>query len=201
MLNELKHLIEKYNEVVATIQKQIAQKPIPDDSLPDLILDYKLLPETPAVIEARISKQNALNETKKRNQDSATQKKEAYQHVVQLMHELRAELMHMEAISNSDDISQTDGPYCFFKHRFEAMCRTHPHWYHVQHYLALIYDDPIEEELEELVELQNRLKHLVERMERMERKAHTLEENQKHEPLKPEFKPSGGDPSKEDEKK
>lgn len=193
-LDELKQLIQKYNAAVSAVQKQL-KKPSDTDAPPHLILDCKPLPETPADIEAKIAKKDEQKEIQNQKQNTATHKKEDYQHIIQLMHNLRAELMHMEALLNEDDISVADKAHCFFKRQFEAIYRTHTHWYQLQHYLALTYDDSIEEELHELLELQNRLKHLV---EHMERKTNALAENQKYEPLKPELKPTDNHQKDED---
>ena len=128
-INELKHLIEKYNEAVFELRRQIKERTADDE-------DVK----------------------------QASAKDEAYVH--HLIHEVHAELIHLEEIHHKAAESEAEKQNHFFNHHTEVLAHANAHWFHARWHLELLFELALEEEVEELLLPQHRMKHLIEKIER-----------------------------------
>ena len=77
------------------------------------------------------------------------------------MHELRAELIHLEETHHKTSELEPEKGTHFFNHHAEAMQHTHEHKSHMQEDLDELFEALFEEELEEFLELQHRMKHVL----------------------------------------
>lgn len=120
------------------------------------------------------------------------------EHLHQLLHELRAELIHLEAIHHQLNESEPEKHAekgHFFKHHAETLAHANQHWFHARHYLELLFEFELEEEFEELLMLQHHMKHLV---EEIEREQNELTHAFNHSPLQPHPEPPHPKDEKED---
>jgi hypothetical protein len=208
-VQQLKRLIEKYNEAVLELRRQAEEHATHEanarneenlrelnektnrdneEHFRKLILELEPSPE---------EKDESLEVEKTPHPEPTHQKNDGHLH--QLLHELRAELIHLEAIHHQLNESEPEKhaeKSHFFEHHAETLAHAHQHWFHARHYLELLFEFELEEEFEELLTLQHHMKHLV---EDIEREQNELSQALNHTPLHPHPEPPH--PAEEDEDK
>lgn len=216
---ELKHLIEKYNETVFELRRQAKEHATHENS--SLVeenlrkfnektnneneehfreLSLKLQPHPEEKNETEQLEKTPHPEykpTHQKNEDEHTKpehlKKD--EHIHQLIHELRAELIHLDETHHSTNTSTSEKQDHFFKHRIEALAHANAHWFHVRHCLDLLFELTLEEEFEELLALQHRMKYLAEEIEREQAE---LNETLNVSPMQPHPEPPHPNEKEED---
>lgn len=220
-VQQLKRLIEKYNEAVVELRRQTEERATHEanerneENLREFNektnrdneehfrkLELESNPEeNNESLEAEKTPHPEYKPTHHKNDEAeiAEEHQKSDEHLHQLLHELRAELIHLEAIHhrfNESEPEKHPEKSHFFQHHAETLAHANQHWLHARHYLELLFEFELEEEFEELLTLQHHMKHLV---EDIEREQNELSQALNHTPLHPHPEPPH--PTEEDEDK
>src|SRR3990167_1526085 len=165
---ELKHLIEKYNETVFELRRQAKERATHENNslIEENLRNFnekttheneEYFRELSLKLQPHLEEKNETEQFEKtpHPEYKPTHQKNKDEHIHQLIHELRAELIHLDEIHHSATTSISEKQNHFFKHRIEALAHANVHWFHVRHYLDLLFELTLEEEFEELLTLQH----------------------------------------------
>lgn len=221
-VQQLKRLIEKYNEAVLELRRQTEERATHEanerneenlhelnektncdneEHFRKLVLELQPhLEENNESLEIEKTPHPAYKPSHQKNDGKETKEEHLKntEHLHQLLHELRAELIHLEEIHHQIHELGPEKQSHFFKHHAEALAHANQHWFHARHYLELLFEFELEEEFEELLLLQHHMKHLAEEIEREQCE---LDAALKHTPLQPHPEPPHSNEEDEDRTK